>query len=175
MGTGTGVATLLWLHIQRYDKAKTNNGRSTLGIAQPNLDTSVVRLGDDWALVVMATFMAYLGLLPLHLLAWPYADKVLHMALFGALAFWLNLWLPDWQLQMGRIKAPVAVVLPFILAAVEEGLQSFSSLRTFDLGDLASDLLGLLLFYALSRWVMARMSSQGVLGSPLAQQDKIAR
>lgn len=112
------------------------------------------------ALVVMVTLMAYLGLLPLDLLRWPFADKVLHMLLIGALAFWLNLWLPDWQLQLGRLRLPVAVALPFALAAGEELMQSRSPLRTFDLGDLASDLLGLLLFYALSRWLLSRMSPQ---------------
>jgi undecaprenyl-diphosphatase len=111
------------------------------------------------SLALMVTFMAYLGLLPLYLLTWPFADKVLHMILIGALAFWLNLWLPDRQLQMGRVRLPVAIVLPFALAAVEELMQSWSPIRTFDLGDLASDLVGLLLFYTLSRWVMARMLS----------------
>ncbi|MCC6457057.1 MAG: VanZ family protein [Caldilineaceae bacterium] len=115
------------------------------------------------ALAVMATFMAYLGLLPLYLLSWPYADKVLHMLLIGALAFWLNLWLPDWQLRMGRLRLPLAVALPFALAMVEEIMQSWSPLRTFDLGDLASDLVGLLFFYALSRWMLARMSPQVVV------------
>jgi undecaprenyl-diphosphatase len=110
------------------------------------------------SLALMVTFMAYLGLLPLYVLTWPFADKVLHLLLVGALAFWLNLWLPDWQLQMGRVRLPVAIALPFAVAAVEEVMQSWSPIRTFDLGDLASDLVGLLFFYALSRWVMARMS-----------------
>lgn len=110
------------------------------------------------SLAVMVTLMAYLGLLPLYLLTWPFADKVLHMILIGALAFWLNLWIPDWRLQMGRLWLPVAIVLPLALATLEEMLQSLSPLRTFDLVDLASDLVGLLLFYALSRWVMVRIA-----------------
>ena len=109
------------------------------------------------ALALLVTMMAYLGLLPLSLLAWPYADKVLHMLLIGALAFWLNLWLPDWQLQIGRWHVPIAILLPFAVAAIEEVLQSWSPLRSFDWGDMASNLAGLLLFYALSRWVMARL------------------
>jgi undecaprenyl-diphosphatase len=109
------------------------------------------------SLALVITFMAYLGLIPYFLLTWPFADKALHMLLIGSLAFWLNLWLPDLQLAYGRLRVPVAIVLPFALAAVEEGLQSYSPRRTFDLGDLVSDLVGLLLFYALSRWVSARL------------------
>lgn len=110
------------------------------------------------SLALMATLMAYLGLLPMYLLTWTYADKVLHMILIGSLAFWLNFRLPDWQLQMGRLRLPIAVVLPFALAAAEEVMQSWSPLRTFDLVDLASDLVGLLFFYMLSRWALGRMT-----------------
>ncbi len=109
------------------------------------------------SLALMVTLMAYLGLLPLYLLTWPYADKVLHLILVGALAFWLNLWMPNWQLQMRNIRLPVAIVLPFAVAAIEEVMQSLSPIRTLDLGDLASDLVGLFVFYLLSRWVMTRM------------------
>lgn len=122
------------------------------------------------SLALMVTSMAYLGLIPYYLLAWPFADKVLHMLLIGALAFWLNLWFPDWQLQMGKLRLPVAIVLPFALAAIEEAMQSWSPLRTFDLGDLASNLMGLLLFYALSRWVMARLLSPRIAEEYLAQR-----
>jgi hypothetical protein len=110
------------------------------------------------SLALMVTLMAYLGLLPLYLLTWPYADKMLHMILIGALAFWLNFRLPDWQLQIGRLRLPIAIALPFAVAAVEEVMQSWSPLRTFDLLDLACDLVGLLLFYMLSRWALARMT-----------------
>jgi membrane-associated phospholipid phosphatase len=122
------------------------------------------------SLALMATLMAYLGLLPYYFLTYAYVDKVLHALLVGALAFWLNLWLPDWQLQMGRLRLPVAIILPFVLASLEEAMQSWSPLRTFDLGDLASDLVGLLIFYALSRWLIARMTPGHELARPEAVQ-----
>ena len=109
------------------------------------------------SLVLIITFMAYWGLIPYALLTWPFADKVLHMLLIGALAFWLNLWMPEWQAQVGRLRLPVAIALPLALATVEEIMQAWSPLRTFDLLDLASDGVGLLFFYALSRWVSATM------------------
>jgi len=39
------------------------------------------------AVAILVTMMAYLNLLPFHLLRWPYADKVLHFLLFGAITF----------------------------------------------------------------------------------------
>jgi membrane-associated phospholipid phosphatase len=114
-------------------------------------------LWPQLAFALLVSLMAYLGLIPYAYLTWPYADKVLHMLLIGAVAFWLYLWLPEWQLQVGLLRLPLAIILPFTLAAVEEVLQSWSPLRTFDLIDLASDLVGLLCFYALSRWVAARI------------------
>lgn len=108
------------------------------------------------ALAAVVTQMAYLDMLPWHLLAWPFSDKVLHLLLIGALAFWLNLWLNGWQVQVGRLAVPVAVALPFVVAVGEEIVQGFSPVRTFDLLDLSADLIGLLLFYRLSQWVIAR-------------------
>ena len=108
------------------------------------------------SLALLVTMMAYLGLLPQSLLAWPYADKVLHALLVGSLAFWLGLMPGNRRMRVGAISAPVAVVLPFSLALGEELLQTQSPLRTFDLGDLACDLAGLLLFYALSRVFVMR-------------------
>jgi undecaprenyl-diphosphatase len=136
------------------------SGAAAHGLTHANGDKRAMvswLLWPQLSLALLVTLMAYLGLLPYSLLTWPYADKVLHMLLIGALAFWLNLWLPDWQLQVGRLRLPLAIVLPFALAALEEVLQSWSPLRSFDLGDLASDLIGLLIFYRLSRWAAARL------------------
>lgn len=109
------------------------------------------------SLVLIVTLMAYWGLILYSLLTWPYADKVMHMLLIGALAFWLNLWMPTWQAQLGGLRLPMAILLPFAFAAVEEVMQAWSPLRTFDLLDLASDAVGLLFFYTLSRWARAAM------------------
>ena len=115
-------------------------------------------------LVVLVTMMAYLGILPRHLLAWPHADKVLHFLLFGAVAFWLNLWmggrvtripLPGSRKERSR-PVPVAVLIPLVLAAVEEGIQVTSPHRTGSPADLGADLLGLLLFWRLSEEVRMR-------------------
>lgn len=108
------------------------------------------------ALVLLATHMAYMQILPYHLLTWPYADKVFHFLLFGLVVFWLNLWLRGKSISFGKIKAPIAFVVPFTIAFVEEMLQYFSIARRADAGDLFSDLLGMLVFWYLSHLVLRR-------------------
>jgi undecaprenyl-diphosphatase len=103
------------------------------------------------ALVFMVSQMAYLNLRPQNLMAWPFSDKVLHFLLFGLVVFWLNLWLEDRRMTFGRWALPVAVVLPFTLAMLDEGAQHFSPLRSMDVTDMASDLLGMYCFWWLSQ------------------------
>lgn len=102
------------------------------------------------AIVFVVTQMAYLDLLPKQLLAWPLSDKLMHGLLFGAVVFWLNLWLNNRPIAYRGWSFPLAIVLPFALALLEEGLQAFSPLRTADLTDLLSDLLGMFCFWWLS-------------------------
>jgi len=105
------------------------------------------------ALVFLVTQMAYLDLLPGPLLRVPYMDKVLHFLLFGAVTFWLNFWL------MGRAPSPkfipLAVLLPLSLAALEEGAQTFSPLRTPDMTDFMADVTGMLFFWWISEGIFA--------------------
>ncbi len=105
------------------------------------------------ALVFLVTQMAYLDLRPGLLLRVPYMDKVLHFLLFGAVTFWLNFWL------RGRASSPkfmpLAVLLPLSLAALEEGAQTFSPIRTPDVADLAADVTGMLFFWWMSVRIFA--------------------
>jgi len=102
------------------------------------------------AMVVTISHMAYLDLLPPYLLRWPLSDKVIHFLLFGAVVFWLNLWFKGRSIPMGRAAIPLAILLPLTIASLDEIAQSFSPLRTADLVDLTSDLLGMLFFWWLS-------------------------
>ncbi len=101
-------------------------------------------------LVIVVAALAYLGRLPTSWLAWPHADKVMHLLLVGSLAFWFVLRWGDRRLMVGRLPVPLAVLAPFALAAVEEGLQTYSPIRTCELADLVCDLLGLILFWLLA-------------------------
>lgn len=118
----------------------------------------IVQSAPDWrwllwpqiAFVMVITLMAYLGYLPWWLLGWPLADKAIHFLLFGAVVFWLNLWLKGQSVAVGQWAIPVAILAPISIAAVEEGIQFFSPIRSADPTDLASDLLGMLFFFWLS-------------------------
>lgn len=107
------------------------------------------------AIALIVTHMAYLDILPGYLLRWPLADKVLHFLLIGSIAFWLNLWLNGRSLQARPRPIPLALLIPFSLALLEEGFQFFSPLRTASLSDLSSDLAGLLFFWWLSQRIVA--------------------
>jgi membrane-associated phospholipid phosphatase len=107
-------------------------------------------------LVVIITLLAYLGQLPGGLLRWPCSDKVVHALLLGALAFWLDLWLFGRRVGRGRVRAPLALVIAFSCAALEELAQLWADTRSADLTDLASDLAGMLVFLWLSRRLARR-------------------
>jgi len=141
---------------------------AAIGAASYGLLASGAKGGAAWrwllwpqlALVVIATQSAYLDLLPGWLRLWPNYDKVLHFLLFGLVVFWLHQWLAGRRFAwLGRL--PVAVLLPFVVAAVDEFAQRLSPVRTFDLLDLASDLAGMVVFFALAVVVMKLAGRRG--------------
>jgi len=77
----------------------------------------------------------------------PYGDKVMHGLLYGTMALFLNYGLNYKSfktLQMGAV-----IVLTF--AILEEISQYWIPSRTFDLGDLLADVVGVVLF-SFIRW-----------------------
>ncbi len=107
------------------------------------------------ALALIVTQMAYLDILPLSLLHWPLADKILHFLLIGSIAFWLNLWLRGRVVPVGAWSVPLALLIPLAVALLEEGAQFLSPLRTASFIDLLSDLAGLLFFWWLSQKILS--------------------
>jgi undecaprenyl-diphosphatase len=95
-------------------------------------------LWSQVGVVLLASLGAYLGLLRFDLLALPGADKLLHLLLFGGVAFLAMGW---WA---GRSQGAVLAVLS-LLATAEEALQALSPVRSFDLADLAFTLAGVVL------------------------------
>ena len=107
--------------------------------------------------MIVVSQAAYMDRLPLAVLTLSHLDKLLHFLLFGSVVFWLNLWLAGRPSASWRLAGlPAALVVPFGLAVLEEGAQSFSSVRSAGLDDLAADLAGMPLFWWLSQWVVAR-------------------
>jgi VanZ family protein len=110
------------------------------------------------ALVAAITELAYLRQLPGNLLAWPHADKVLHFVLFGAVVFWLELWLRHRVLRIGAVRLSLAIAVAAPIAATEECLQRFSSARSADLRDLICDLAGMVVAVWLARRLGGHLS-----------------
>lgn len=107
--------------------------------------------------MLVITQLAYQGRLPAAILAWPGLDKVMHFLLFGAAAFWLELWLGGraWR------AVPLALAAPLAIATLDELAQAFSPVRTVDLGDWACGVAGILVL-----WAVARRLAPGTNGKP---------
>ena len=108
------------------------------------------------AIAILATHMAYLGILPWRYLSWPYADKVMHALLLGSIGLWLNLLLKGRTVRIAAWRVPLAIAAPFAAACVEECLQASSPLRAFDMLDLACDMAGLIAAWCISQSQLPR-------------------
>ena len=102
-------------------------------------------------IALVITQMAYLSILPAHLIDWPYADKVMHFILIGTAAFWLNLLLRGKRIGWG---IPLAIAIPLALAGAEEAAQMLSPIRSASFSDLTMDILGLIFFWWLSEQLL---------------------
>ena len=87
----------------------------------------------------------------------PYGDKSFHALLYGMMALALNYGLNFRQIYLElealapnktRLKpsVPLGSIIVLIFATIEECTQYYIPSRTFDLGDLLADLVGVILF-----------------------------
>ena len=83
----------------------------------------------------------------------PYADKVGHFVLIGAMALLLNLSLGARRIAIAGRYWLLGSVILFVVFTVEEMTQLGLAHRTFDLGDLSMDYLGILVFGRIARAV----------------------
>jgi undecaprenyl-diphosphatase len=159
LGAGVGAACYGLIAAHTHSTTSPRPGlsnESISGQADQRPAAGRDRPGWTWllwpqiAIALIVSQMAYLGMLPFDLLRWPLVDKALHFLLVGSIAFWLDLWLRGRTIKVGRWAVPLAVLIPFSLALLEEGVQFFSPLRSADVFDLLSDLAGLLFFWWLS-------------------------
>lgn len=111
------------------------------------------------ALMLLGSQMAYLEILPWHLLDWPLADKVLHFLLFGSIVFWLSMWLGPRRASWKGYSIPLAILIPFTFALLEESLQYLSPVRTLSITDLLSNWAGMLFFWWLSQTLFGTQKS----------------
>lgn len=101
------------------------------------------------ALIAIGMQLAYRDRGPVAVLSAPGIDKVLHATLIGAAAFWLNLVLEGRRWR----GAPLAVLVPLVLALFEEIVQGLVPWRSLDALDLTADLIGLIVFWFISERV----------------------
>jgi len=82
----------------------------------------------------------------------PYSDKIGHFLLMGILAFVVNLNFKCHHFQLFGISFLKGSAIVFFLVTLEEFSQIFVHSRTFDLGDLTADYVGILLWGQLAKY-----------------------
>ncbi|HEX8772375.1 MAG TPA: VanZ family protein [Pyrinomonadaceae bacterium] len=90
----------------------------------------------------------------------PYGDKLGHLILMGTLSFLLNMalscrWVRVWKVEILKGSLIVAVIV-----TLEEFSQIFVKYRTFDLGDLFFDYVGIFFFGMLAYLLTRRKMSK---------------
>ena len=75
----------------------------------------------------------------------PGQDKTGHFILMGIMAFLANLSLRGRWVECCRVRLYLGSLIVLICVVTEESSQIFLATRGFDLGDLAADLLGILI------------------------------
>ena len=116
------------------------------------------------ALVGLISLGAYLQVLPGLPLRW--GDKLLHFFFMGSLAFGVDLWLRQRDLDLGvgrfRLRLPWALPLVGVPVLAEELCQGLSPARSFELLDLAADFAGIALWLLLGRLLTRRGMAQSL-------------
>ncbi len=109
---------------------------------------------------LLILIFAYLGTLSNHInriipgfMSIPFIDIVAHFILYGIVAYSGHLFLQRKRLNLFGLIVPFWPFLFGIFTIVEEGLQSFSPLRTFSFLDGLFSLLGILVGYWLAEKV----------------------
>jgi VanZ family protein len=75
----------------------------------------------------------------------PWGDKIGHICIFACLTFLLNHALSYASFKLFKLELLTGSTLIFCFALIEEGTQLFFPNRTFDFGDILSDLVGVFL------------------------------
>lgn len=99
-----------------------------------------------FGILMSISLSAYLKVIPTELSQFPHYDTVLHFLLLGIAAYLSHLALNKRKIQIVNISLPLAPFIVFFFCIVDEIIQLFVPYRSADLGDLAADLCGILLF-----------------------------
>lgn len=75
----------------------------------------------------------------------PYGDKIAHAVLYGMMALLLNYGLHFKHIKFLRISLQIGAIYVLLFAGLEELTQYYIPSRTFDIGDLLADFIGVVL------------------------------
>lgn len=100
-----------------------------------------------FALLLTIFVLAYCRMIPVKLARIPCYDTIGHFVLYGFTGYLAHRALNRKHFSVTRLPIPSGPTLIAVFAIIEESLQSLSPYRTFSLGDLSANFLGLLLFY----------------------------
>ncbi len=110
-----------------------------------------------FAFIILVSVLAYLQILPTQYKHIPYYDSIGHFMLFGILSYLFHIaWNRKHVIFLG-LAWPAAPILVICYAVVDEVLQIFSSVRTFDLYDLGFGILGIVSFYIIDRLFVCKL------------------
>lgn len=115
----------------------------------------VILLTATIMLIVLASTLAYLHVLPRFVAEIPYFDKVLHFSIFGTLTLAILLTWGDRRFKLGPLSLPLAVFIPLAFAGLEEALQGLSPYRSLDIWDFICDAAGMSLGWLLGHRLAA--------------------
>lgn len=102
-------------------------------------------------LIITASILAYLGLFPAEIRYIPYYDSIGHFLLFGLLTLMLDKVFREKNLLLEYL--PFASVIVTCYALIDESLQYFSSVRSFDWTDFLYGFIGIVIFTFISRFI----------------------
>ncbi len=107
------------------------------------------------SLVIMISFMAYLDLLPPVPWLWKPTDKLLHFLIYGSITLGVHLWIPHRRIVILGRSLPLTLAVLAPIFTLEELAQGLSGFRGVELGDLTSNLLGLVIFWQIGRRLLS--------------------
>lgn len=107
-------------------------------------------------LIAGIDLLAYLRMLPGWIAAIPHYDTIIHFLGLGFLGLATHRVMSRRTVQLPGLCLPVGPVIIAALASADEALQSLSTSRSSNLGDLAANLSGILVFYLVDRWLGGR-------------------
>ena len=99
-----------------------------------------------FGILMSISISAYLKIIPVEISQFPYYDTILHFLLLGTAAYLSHLALNKRKIKILNIYLPVAPLIVSFFCVVDEIIQLFVPVRSFDLVELAADLCGVVLF-----------------------------